>query len=238
MKKDILKNISILIGAAIIGLSILGGFYLNNKMGNGSKNDFVDPDSFFSGREFKKEEFLIGSGSKKVILLEYSDLECPFCKKLHIDTMQEIYKNYGSKVDIAFRHFPLPFHKKAKTEATATLCARDIGGQQAYKNYIGKIYEKTQGNDSLDLNTLPDIAKEMGLDVTSFNSCMSNASSSETKLALIESDIQDGISAGVEGTPNVFVLIKDGQDYKKFTIINGARDYKYVSKVIDQALKQ
>ena len=234
------KDNSIIIGALIIALSILLGFFMYSKMSTGGSiaKNFVDPDSLFSGRELKKEDFLIGKGDKKVVLLEYSDLECPFCKKLHLETMQQVYKNYGEKVDIAFRHFPLPFHKKAKTEAVATLCALEIGGQKAYREYISKIYTNTNGNDTLDLATLPTIATELGLDSAKFNFCMTDATSTATKLAKIDSDIQDGITAGVEGTPNVLVLIKEGADYKILTIINGARDYKYISRVIDQALKQ
>ena len=232
------KEIAILSGAGVIALSILGGFYMHAKINGGSDSAFVDPDSMFSGRPIAKEEYLVGEGKKKVVLVEYSDMECPFCKKLHVETMQDIYKNYSDKIDVVFRHFPLPFHKKAPIEAVATLCARDIGGQKAYRDYIEKIYETTNGNDSLDLSTLPKMATAIGLDVNTFNSCMSNASSTADKFAQVQADTQDGVEVGVQGTPNVFVLIKNGDSYNILTIINGARDYKYVSKVIDQALKQ
>ena len=64
----------------------------------------------FSGRELKQEELVVGNLKSKVIVLEYSDLECPFCKKFHTDTMNDIYKKYDGKVGFAFRHFPLTFH--------------------------------------------------------------------------------------------------------------------------------
>ncbi len=240
IKKEILNNsnaMAIIIGATIIASAILIGLYA---FGNNSsyKKDFIDPDSIYSGKEFTKEEFLNGSGNKKVVLLEYSDLECPFCKKLHAETMPEIYKNYGNDIDIVFRHFPLPFHQKAKSEAVAALCARDLGGTLAYKKYISEIFKTTQGNDSLDPNDLPKIAETLSLDKQKFITCITDPVSIENKMNIINSDLEDGAILGVNGTPSVFVLIKEGQEYRILTNISGARDYTYFSKVIDQALKQ
>ena len=151
MKKiTITTSVAIIIGSIIISAAVLFANSLSSKGVTNSKN-FVDPDSMFAGRAFKKEEFLVGGDDKKVVLVEYSDMECPFCKKLHVEVSNQIYKNYGDKLGVVFRHFPLPFHKKAKQEALATLCAREIGGQAAYRNYIEKVYEKTQGNDTLNL---------------------------------------------------------------------------------------
>ncbi len=232
------KDIQILLAACIIAVAILAGFVIHAKMSVSTDSSFVDPDSIFSGREIDSNEYTVGSGKNKVVLLEYSDLECPFCKKLHVETMPEIYKNFGAKIDIAFRHFPLPFHKKALTEADGALCARDIGGQSAYKNFIEKVYEKTSGNDTLDLSLLPSFATEIGLDENRYRDCIGNASTSEKHISIIESDLQEGSELGVSGTPTLFVLIRQKDDsYRILTTIVGARDYKYISKVLEQAVK-
>jgi protein-disulfide isomerase len=123
---------SIIIGSIIIAGAIL----YSGKMNTGNNSEFIDPDTIFSGRELKEEELLSGNLKNKVIVLEYSDLECPFCKKFQIETMQNISKKYEGKVGFAFRHFPLTFHKKAPKEAEATLCARELGGQNAYRGYL------------------------------------------------------------------------------------------------------
>jgi protein-disulfide isomerase len=224
-------SMSIIIASLFIALAIFLGF----KNIGGAKNEtaFTDPDSLFSGRELKQEEFVIGKADAKVVLVEYSDLECPFCKKFHIETMDKVYEKYEGKVSIAYRHYPLPFHKKAPKEAEATLCARELGGQIVYKNYISKIFQNTNGNDSLDHALLPKMAEELGINVTSFNECLSSGKYASQ----VQADLTDGMTVGVEGTPNTFVLVKEGSDYKILTVINGARDEKYVSKVIDQALK-
>ncbi len=223
--------LSIIIASLFIALAIFLGF--KNMGVSKTETSFTDPDSLFSGRELKQEEFVIGEVNDKVVLLEYSDLECPFCKKFHTETMDKIYEKYAGKISIAYRHYPLPFHKRAPKEAEATLCARELGGQVVYKNYISKIFELTGGNDTLDPESLNTTATGLGLNVTDFKNCVSSGKYA----AQVEVDIADGGDVGVQGTPNTFVLLKDGNDYKIITMINGARDEKYVSKVIDQALK-
>lgn len=222
--------IAILLGALLIAAAIL---YSGN-FGKVSDTSFVDPDTMFSGRELKQEELVVGTLKSKVIVLEYSDLECPFCKKFHVDTMNSIYEKYNKEVGFAFRHFPLTFHKKAPKEAEATLCAREQGGQRAYKNYISRVFEVTNGNDSLDLSLLPKFAEELGLDTNKWNNCMATS----TYAAQVQLDLNDGLEVGIQGTPNAYVLIREANgEYRILTVINGARDVKYVSRVIDQALK-
>lgn len=229
-KNNFNTGFAILLGALIIGAAIL----YSGKMSTENNSTFIDPDTIFSGRELKSEELLAGNLKNKVVVLEYSDLECPFCKKFHTETMNNIYTKYSGKVSFAFRHFPLTFHKKAPKEAEATLCARELGGQVVYKNYITKIYETTNGNDTLDPALLPKFASELGLDINKWNSCMA----SSTYAGQVQLDLSDGLEVGVQGTPNAYVLIKqDSGEYRILTVINGARDEKYVSRVIDQALK-
>jgi protein-disulfide isomerase len=224
-------GLSIVIASLFIALAIFLGF--KNMGASKAETSFTDPDSLFSGRELKQEEFVIGGVNDKVVLVEYSDLECPFCKKFHTETMEKIYEKYAGKISIAYRHYPLPFHKRAPKEAEATLCARELGGQKVYKNYISKIFEKTGGNDTLDPEDLNTIATGLGLSLADFKNCVSSGKYA----AQVEADLADGADVGVQGTPNTFVLLKEGADYKILTMINGARDEKYVSKVIDQALK-
>lgn len=227
------KNISTII-AILVGALIIAGAIMYSGFNKNVDTSFIDPDTIFSGRELKNEELLTGSLNNKVIVLEYSDLECPFCKKFQLETMQSVSAKYEGKVGFAFRHFPLTFHKKAPKESEATLCARELGGQKAYKSYISKIFTETQGNDSLDPASLPKFASELGLDISKWSSCMA----SSTYAAQVQLDLNDGLEVGVQGTPNAYVLIRqDNNEYRILTVINGARDEKYVSRVIDQALK-
>ena len=84
------------------------------------------------------------------------------------------------------------------------------------------------------MNLLPKFAEELGLNVNTWNNCMA----SSTYAAQVQLDLNDGLEVGVQGTPNAYVLIRDKSgEYRILTVINGARDIKYVSRVIDQAIK-
>lgn len=230
LKKVNNNNLGIIVGSLIIASAILLSSYTSNT----SNSQFVDPDSLFKGREIRKEELFSGTPNSKVILLEYSDLECQFCKKFHNETMVKIRETYKDKVAIGYRHFPLAFHKRAPKEAEAALCVRDELGQIGYFKYMSKIFEITKSNDGLDPSLLPTLATEVGIkDLSKWETCLS----SNKYTAYVQADLQDGLDVGVEGTPNTFVLIKNGNSYNILTLINGARDLKYVQSVLDQALK-
>ncbi len=165
----------------------------------------------------------------KVVLIEYSDLECPFCKRFQ-PTASEVLSQYGGKVALIYRHFPLDaLHKKARKEAEASECAGEQGGDVAFFKYIERIYEITPANDGLDQAELPKIAGEIGLDVAKFNACLSSG-----KFATrIEEQSQSGIKAGVTGTPTTFVLNQKGTQES----IIGAQPIETVKQVIDKLLK-
>lgn len=93
-----------------------------------------------------------GSINAPVKIVEYSDLECPFCKMFHA-TLQEIISDpeYKDKVAWVYRHFPLTqLHSKAPKEAEATECAAEVGGNEGFWKFVDKINEITPANNKLD----------------------------------------------------------------------------------------
>lgn len=231
MKNKLTTSVAILIGSTIIGLFVLTGLFLTK--GEKVSEGFVDPDSIFNGREFKSEELVAGNKDSKVVFVEYSDLECPYCKELQIKTMKNIQTKYSDTVAFNYRHFPLAFHTLAPKESEGSLCVREQN-QENYKKFLDRIYEITRGNNTLNPEDLGVTAKLLGTDMTKWNACMKNS----TYANYVQKDIQDGLDAGVDSTPNMFVLIRQSDGtYKIVTKIAGARDEKYISKVIDQAIK-
>jgi len=172
-----------------------------------------------------------GNASAPVKIIEFSDLECPFCQQFHV-TMNQVMDIYGKTGQVAwiYRSFPLDIHPKGTLEAHAAECAAEIGGNDIFWKFIDKIFAVTPANNGLDLSILPTIAKNLGLDVTKWQECQT----SNRYGVRIQANISDGLSAGVQGTPYSIVVAPNGTTYP----INGARNLTYVQSIINTALKQ
>ncbi len=94
----------------------------------------------------KTNDHIRGNPNAPVSLIEYSDFECPFCKRFH-DTAKQIVQQYGGKVNWVYRHFPLDFHNPAaQREAEAAECAAELGGNEAFWRFTDLIYTRTLSN--------------------------------------------------------------------------------------------
>lgn len=101
-----------------------------------------------------QNDFIRGNFNADIIAVEYSDPECPFCKKFHL-TMQEVIKNYNGKIAWVYRHFPLDsLHQKARAESEAIECAGILKGNEVFWKYLDRVLELTTSNDGLDLGLL------------------------------------------------------------------------------------
>lgn len=105
-------------------------------------------------RKVDDSDHLRGDPKASVKVVEFSDLECPFCKRFHL-TMQQLMEGYSGKVAWVYRHFPLDsLHPKARKEAEASECAAELGGNDGFWAYIDKLFEITPSNNGLDPNLL------------------------------------------------------------------------------------
>lgn len=160
----------------------------------------------------------VGKADAKVTIVEFSDFQCPFCQK-GAKVMDEIKKKYGNKVKIAFKNFPLPFHKNAKTAAVAGLCANEQSPEKFWKLHdLMFADQQNLTNDGLVAK-----AKTLGLDMKKFEACLS----SNKFLAKVEADKAEGQKAGVQSTPTFFINGK---------MISGAQPLEVFSEEIDQEL--
>jgi protein-disulfide isomerase len=217
------------------GILIAGAIYF----GGGSKSgSTASLDGANTGRDdnapidiapVSAKDHIRGNTNAPIIIVEYSDIECPFCKVFH-NTMKEIVSSYDGKVAWVYRHFPIPqLHKNAMKEAEATECAFEQGGNTTFWNYLDRVFDATNSNDSLDPSKLPEIAGNIGLDVTKFNECLT--SGKQTKA--IQASIEEAVRAGARGTPYSVILGKNG----KKLVINGAEGVASVKAKIDSLLK-
>ena len=101
-------------------------------------------------RPVSSDDHILGNVNAKIIIVEYSDLECPFCKMFH-NTMHQVVEKNNGDVAWIYRHYPIPqLHPKAFHEAEATECAWEQGGNSVFWKYTDKIFEITPSNNGLD----------------------------------------------------------------------------------------
>ena len=169
-----------------------------------------------------------GGRDAKVTVVEYSDLECPFCKQFHA-TMKQVINEYGGKVKWEFRHFPLTqLHPKAPKEAEAAECAGELGGNDAFWKFVDRVYEVTPGNNGLDPAELPKIAEYVGLKKQKFETCLSSGKYA----AKVQAETAQAQADGAQGTP--YSLIVSGD---KRTPVSGAVPLESLKGMIEPLLK-
>lgn len=175
------------------------------------------------------DDHIRGNLDAPVKIVEYSDTECPFCKRFHT-TMKEVMDTYGKdgKVAWVYRHFPLDqLHSKARKEAVALECANEQGGNDKFWSYADRLYEITPANNGLDPAELPKIAEYVGLDTAKFNTCLAS-----TKYdAHIEEEVRNAAATGGNGTPWSIVIGPKGKKYP----LSGAQPLTAVKQLIDLA---
>src|SRR3989344_990390 len=218
-----------------LAIVIAGGFVavaIYFGAGSGSPTATIDVDNQNTEIDLAlvtERDHIIGSREASLVIVEYSDTECPFCKTFH-NTMHQIVRDYDKEVAWVYRHFPIAqLHTRAAKEAEATECANELGGNQAFWNYLDKLFATTNSNDSLNPNELPKIATAVGLDETAFNTCLSSGRYAE----LVQKSVAEAIKAGALGTPYSVIITKNGQKM----LINGAEPIAMVKAKIDALLK-
>ncbi len=175
-------------------------------------------------------DHIFGNPNAPVKIVEFSDLECPFCKQFH-QTMRSAMSLYEEKVAWIFRNFPLTqLHSKALKEAQAAECAAKLGGNDKYWQYIDAIFEITPSNNGLDEAELPKIAQRVGINVNEFNTCLSSGYGKD----IINAQSSDAANSGAQGTPYSVVIAPDGSK----STINGAMPLEQVKSAIDAALQK
>ena len=176
------------------------------------------------------DDAVLGDKNAPVTIIEFSDYQCPFCRKFWQDTLPQLKKDYidTGKVKLVYRDFPLSFHPMAIPAAEAANCAREKGGDAAYFKMHDKIFEEQNKLDGGTVQstvqfTTQDIkkwAKDIGYDITA---CMDSGKYRDE----VQKDFDEGGASGVQGTPGFFV---NGQ------LISGAQPYQVFKQLIDAEL--
>lgn len=173
-----------------------------------------------------KEDHILGNMNAKIVLVEYSDYECPFCNQFH-PTIKKIKEEYGDKVAWVYRHYPLPFHPHAQKAAEASECVAKVGGNEAFWKFSDAAFTAMAtgtGDTVLSEDGLKQLATQAGADGTKVMACVSSGEMAEK----VKKHMTEGSVAGINGTPGTIIVAGD-----KYSLIPGALPYDQIKAQID-----
>jgi len=159
-----------------------------------------------------------GDSNAQITVVEYSDFQCPFCRKFYTEAYTQLVKDYveTGKVKIYYKHFPLSsIHPAAQKSAEASECANDQGKFWEYHNKLFDEQQKLKPDGNTATYAEPELkkwAKEIGLDSQKFNQCLDSGS----KASVVQAHFNEGLqptgiqSSMVEGTP-AFMVFKSSR---------------------------
>jgi protein-disulfide isomerase len=241
------KKLALICGTIIVACLIIAGtiLYTNSK----SSRDNVVINGNAQNQQQQQQptgpvkvsvdnDAVLGDKNAPLTMIEFSDYECPFCKRHFTDVYPQIKKDYidTGKLKLVYRDFiAVPSHNPlATSEAMAAECAREQGGDSAYFKYHDEIFKRTTSNgNGLAVSQLTVIAKDLGLNSTTLQQCLdSNKYKDE-----VNKDIADASKVGVNGTPSFFVGKSSQDGTIDGTIIVGAQPYAAFKVIIDEMLK-
>jgi protein-disulfide isomerase len=156
-----------------------------------------------------------GSQDAPVVFVEFADYECPYCQRVN-PQIQQLKKEYGDKIAVIYKDFPLPMHHSSEKAAEAARCAGEQGKFWEYHDVL--FYSK-----QLDVTELKEHARVLKLDGDKFDSCLDNGN----ETAAVKKDLEEGKDLGLTGTPSFFV---NGHFF------SGVVDYGTLKDMVNQQL--
>ena len=176
-----------------------------------------------------KTAYLRGNKNASVILLEFSDYQCPFCGRIQ-PTILKLIRDYKDRVAFGYRHFPLAFHKEADEAAIASECAREQGKFEKIHQLLYS-HQKAQ-----DVTSLKKYARKIKINnPDKFDKCLDN----EKYRGLVNQDVKDGADLGITGTPGFFVGLFNAKSGEiQGEILSGAQPYGTFQQVLEKYLSR
>ncbi len=236
MEKETKSTYSTPIAIVIAGVVIAGALYFSDSKKAESPTPPVaavkQQSTLDQIRPVSADDHIRGNPNADIIIVEYSDTECPFCGRFH-QSLKQVMDTYGKdgKVAWVYRHSPIDqLHSKSRHEAAALECANELGGNDKFWEYTDTIYSTTPANNGLDPAELPKIAASVGLDVAKFNTCLTSGKYD----AKIQADVLNAQATGGQGTPWSVLVLREAisQD------VNDKLDqYVVANNIVDQSGK-
>ena len=227
MPKELYIPISIVIGSVVIAGTLFfvgGGMELNTSQGSpvtGTTSLSPPPSGSLAAFTITDNDHIRGNPSAQVIIVEFSDLECPFCQRFH-PTVQRALDEYGEKVGWVYKHFPLSsIHPEAVPAAEASECVWEQKGDDGFWAFTDAVFAN---QNRIGSALYQELAQEIGVNMAQFDTCVSERKYKDK----VQADLDLGTKLGVTGTPGSFV---NGQP------VRGAIPYEQLKSIIDSQLQ-
>lgn len=182
-------------------------------------------------RPISADDYVLGNPNAQIVMIEYSDYDCPYCKQFH-STMHQILNEYGVTGRLAwvYRQFPLiELHPNSPVIAEAALCVGDIGGNDAFWSFSDAVYDSRFETEPTNITKLPTFAEQAGVDRLAYQECID----SDRMMDKLKADMADGLVAGAQGTPYTVIQVGSQQ-----AVISGAQPYSVVKGIVENLLEQ
>lgn len=224
--------IAIISGFAMIAIAI----FFTNSGGTSETTELTDnsPESQQLTSEpspIGDNDYIRGNPNAPILIVEYSDYDCPFCKQYH-ETMSKIMNEFGvtGRVAWVYRQFPLAqLHPNSPKISEAALCVGKLGGSKSFWSFTDAIFDGRDLESPTNVTKLLSYAETAGVDPNSYKDCLNNH---ETEQAVLDS-IDDATKAGAQGTPYTVLMVGDQQ-----AVISGAQEYQTVRGIVQNLIDQ
>ena len=190
----------VLLGYAVWGMESIGATVLSAQSASQSTGPVVEApvtqQPQYTRYDIPTENsYALGPADAPITIVEFSDYQCPFCRRWHAEVYEPLLAAYPGKIRLVYRNLPLTsIHPDALGAAEAAMCA---GEQDVYWKYHDKLFS----SESLGNSVYLQYAQELGLNVPAFEACLNDHKYQKT----IESDSDFAINLGIRSTPTFFI---------------------------------
>lgn len=224
--------VAIIVGFAMIAVAI---FFTNQGSSENTKITGTPGDSEMlaegTPRPVDETDNILGNPNAPILMVEYSDYDCQFCKAYH-QTMHQILDEYGVSGQVAwvYRQFPLvQIHPNSPKISEAALCVNDIGGNTAFWTFTDLVFDDRDIDEYTNVTKLPGYAEAAGVSRADYVECLDSGRMKEK----VTSSIKDGFNSGARSTPYTVLIVGNQQ-----AVISGAQPYTTVKGIIENLISQ
>ena len=237
-QNSLLKDLLIPISVVVAGVAIGAGLYFSG--GNSTQPVVQQPaagqpaaqaaDTTDKVAAVTADDHIKGDIDAPIMIVEYSDFDCPFCSRFH-DVMNVVVEKYDD-VAWVYRQFPIEqLHPQAPAVAVASECVAELGGNDAFWSFAdGYLAARGSGDNTAHDVLVPQLVVAAGVDEAAFTNCFESGE----KVADIQADMNNAAETGGRGTPWSILIGPSGKTYP----INGALPQQAVEQLIEIARQE